>query len=61
MSDEKIILKPCPFCGKEPRTGPSPRHGDWAIYCPNVVCGAMIDRRKSYVAAASAWNQRTGR
>ena len=51
-------LKPCPFCGKQPRTAIS--EGCRRIYCANVDCEGAVetDWNLNGASAAAAWNTR---
>ena len=63
-------LKPCPFGGNKPITGPTniEKYGDawFFVKCDNVTCPPVVrsehfglDRKSSKQEAIKAWNKRT--
>ena len=56
MSDE---LKPCPFCGGEPRWAATPFENDFQIDCGNQACPVVVfSCRGTEPEAIAAWNTR---
>ena len=53
-------LKPCPFCGGEPKMCQMYDRDycmpAWYVYCP--ACGAMMENSFSEQDAAAVWNRR---
>ena len=57
---EKVLLKPCPFCGGEAVAG-SDFDNDHYVMCGADCdkCGGMVGYMKTEVAAIENWNRRT--
>ena len=65
---EDVELKPCPFCGSEPKLKSDVRHGGDAkntvgvhyywIKCPNDYCRVASMSVDSREMAAELWNRR---
>ena len=60
MCEEKIVLKPCPFCGSEARTGKSVMSGHYAILCKNNSCNGILEHFETEFDAIETWNTRKG-
>lgn len=57
---EKVVLKPCPFCGGEAFAG-SNFDNDHYVMCGADCdkCGGMVGYMKTEMAAIESWNRRT--
>lgn len=56
MSDD---LKPCPFCGAQPRISRDPDHNAFDIWCDATACGGCPNTGYGDLAEVSAaWNTR---
>lgn len=58
MEENKIGLKPCPFCGRTPQIRAIPtgqRKSDYMIFC---VCGVRTILSKRKYRAVEIWNRR---
>lgn len=54
-------LKPCPFCGSEPRIMVGLKSQSIKIYCSNMYkCGATQEWFEEEKEARDAWNRRVG-
>lgn len=52
-------IKPCPFCGAEPRWSISTEDNDYEIQCPNMACPVLLTCcRGNEAEAIAAWNTR---
>ena len=56
LGQESAELKPCPFCGGEPKLA-QVHEGEWEASCRNLNCYALIERIKKEDAIAN-WNAR---
>ncbi len=54
MDTEKIVLKPCPFCGREAEL----RLPYGIIECTNGACGCKTPRKLDAEKALKIWNRR---
>ncbi len=60
MSDKRVELLPCPFCGcADPWTGASPNSlpPAYTVFCSDVICMATVEGRTAR-RAALVWNRR---
>jgi len=62
MTNDKdsAVLKPCPFCGKQPWSYDDANHSTaWEVECGNTTCSAQPSVWKTTkVEAIAAWNTR---
>jgi len=69
MANEKRLidanLKPCPFCGCEPRKLTNRKDGDLAalsrVFCANILCPIQPSTRRRFTMeeVVKDWNRRT--
>ena len=51
------MLKPCPFCGSEPRTS-HPKPSEFIIQCDNPECGVCVYVVDNFDLPVELWNTR---
>jgi Lar family restriction alleviation protein len=57
---DRAPLKPCPFCGSEPRVHEYSSHGKpYRMRCTGYGCESMGPRRYEKGQAMQAWNHRS--
>jgi Lar family restriction alleviation protein len=55
---ERRAIKPCPFCGQEPRLESFGKPGDFQVWCPYCNCIHMGVFYERGTDAINAWNRR---
>jgi hypothetical protein len=66
MMHEPPVLKPCPFCGREPRWTDDDSYGNCMVFCPGEYEGceaapSVFLPKDKAAECVAAWNMRVTR